>query len=74
MTNSLHVANALNELESEPTLLIWPAALGIYIPDSFQGKVAESVLRAYDLTNYLLGLMVSTSTEHSHVQRTGWLK
>ena len=51
MTNSLHVANALNELESEPTLLMtWDTH-----SDSFQGKVAESVLRAYDFDQLFIG-------------------
>ncbi len=48
MTNSLHVANALNELENEPTLLMTDS-------ESFQGKVAESVLRSYDFDQLFIG-------------------
>ena len=47
MTNSLHVANALSELEHEPVLLMTG---GTWDPhsESFQGQVAEQVLRSYD--------------------------
>ncbi|MEZ8626235.1 DeoR/GlpR family DNA-binding transcription regulator [Vibrio splendidus] len=54
MTNSLHVANALNELESEPTLLMTGGTWDTH-SDSFQGKVAESVLRAYDFDQLFIG-------------------
>lgn len=54
MTNSLHVANALNELESEPTLLMTGGTWDTH-SDSFQGQVAESVLRAYDFDQLFIG-------------------
>ena len=54
MTNSLHVANALNELENEPTLLMTGGTWDTH-SDSFQGKVAESVLRAYDFDQLFIG-------------------
>nr|WP_243454232.1 DeoR family transcriptional regulator [Oceanisphaera pacifica] len=54
MTNSLAVANALRELEPEPTLLMtggtWDAS-----SDSFQGQVAEQVLRSYDFDQLFIG-------------------
>ncbi len=54
MTNSLYVANALNALENEPTLLMtggtWDAR-----SESFQGQVAESVLRSYDFDQLFIG-------------------
>lgn len=54
MTNSLNVANALNELEDEPTLLMTG---GTWDPHSeaFQGQVAESVLRSYDFDQLFIG-------------------
>jgi len=54
MTNSLYAANALNELESEPILLMTG---GTWDPhsDSFQGQVAESVLRSYDFDQLFIG-------------------
>ncbi|WP_064601497.1 DeoR/GlpR family DNA-binding transcription regulator [Photobacterium sp. J15] len=54
MTNSLNVANALNELENEPTLLMTG---GTWDPHSeaFQGQVAESVLRSYDFDQLFIG-------------------
>ncbi|MGR5119869.1 DeoR/GlpR family DNA-binding transcription regulator [Vibrio astriarenae] len=54
MTNSLMVANALNELENEPTLLMTG---GTWDPhsESFQGQVAESVLRSYDFDQLFIG-------------------
>src|SRR5690606_39902199 len=47
MTNSLSVANALRDLEHEPALLMTG---GTWDPhsESFQGQVAEQVLRSYD--------------------------
>lgn len=54
MTNSLHVANALNALESEPTLLMTGGTWDAH-SESFQGKVAESVLRAYDFDQLFIG-------------------
>ena len=54
MTNSLAVANALRELEPEPTLLMtggtWDAS-----SESFQGQVAEQVLRSYDFDQLFIG-------------------
>jgi DeoR/GlpR family transcriptional regulator of sugar metabolism len=54
MTNSLHVANALSELEHEPVLLMTG---GTWDPhsDSFQGQVAEQVLRSYDFDQLFIG-------------------
>lgn len=54
MTNSLSIANALHELENEPTLLMtggtWDAS-----SEAFQGKVAELVLRSYDFDQLFIG-------------------
>lgn len=54
MTNSLQLANAINELENEPTLLMTG---GTWDPHSasFQGKVAEQVLRSYDFDQLFIG-------------------
>jgi len=54
MTNSLTVAAALRELESEPALLMTG---GTWDPhsESFQGQVAEQVLRAYDFDQLFVG-------------------
>lgn len=54
MTNSLQVANALRELEHEPILLMTG---GTWDPhsESFQGQVAESVLRSYDFDQLFIG-------------------
>ena len=54
MTNSLNVANALRELENEPTLLMtggtWDSR-----SEAFQGQLAEQVLRAYDFDQLFIG-------------------
>lgn len=54
MTNSLAVANALRELENEPTLLMtggtWDAR-----SESFQGQLAEQMLRAFDFDQLFIG-------------------
>ncbi|MCL1078051.1 DeoR family transcriptional regulator [Parashewanella spongiae] len=54
MTNSLKLANAIHELEDEPTLLMtggtWDPHSG-----SFQGQVAEQVLRSYDFDQLFIG-------------------
>ena len=54
MTNSLSVANALRELENEPTLLMtggtWDAR-----SESFQGQLAEQMLRAFDFDQLFIG-------------------
>lgn len=54
MTNSLHVANALRELENEPTLLM---SGGTWDPhfEAFQGQVAEQALRGYDFDQAFIG-------------------
>lgn len=54
MTNSLHVARALSELEHEPVLLMTG---GTWDPhsESFQGQVAEQVLRSYDFDQLFIG-------------------
>ncbi|MDG3087087.1 DeoR family transcriptional regulator [Vibrio hannami] len=54
MTNSLYVANALKELENEPTLLMTGGTWDNR-SDSFQGQVAESVLRSYDFDQLFVG-------------------
>lgn len=54
MTNSLQVANTLCELEHGPTLLMtggtWDTRSA-----SFQGQVAEQVLRSYDFDQLFIG-------------------
>ena len=54
MTNSLAVASTLNELENEPTLLMTG---GTWDPtsESFQGQVAEQVLKSYDFDQLFIG-------------------
>lgn len=54
MTNSLHVATAIRELEPEPVLLMTG---GTWDPhsESFQGQVAEQVLRSYDFDQLFIG-------------------
>ena len=54
MTNSLQVANALSELENEPTLLMTGGTWDMR-SESFQGNVAESVLRSYDFDQLFIG-------------------
>lgn len=54
MTNSLLLANELTHLECEPTVLMtggtWDSR-----SESFQGKVAETTLRAYDFDQLFIG-------------------
>ncbi|TIC83386.1 DeoR/GlpR family DNA-binding transcription regulator [Crenobacter intestini] len=54
MTNALNVAAALRELENEPTLLMTG---GTWDPhsESFQGQIAEQVLRSYDFDQLFIG-------------------
>jgi len=54
MTNSLNVANALRDIEHEAVLLMTG---GTWDPhsDSFQGQVAEQVLRSYDFDQLFIG-------------------
>jgi DeoR/GlpR family transcriptional regulator of sugar metabolism len=54
MTNSMHVAKALTDLEQEPVLLMTG---GTWDPhsESFQGQVAEQVLRSYDFDQLFIG-------------------
>ncbi|KRW61027.1 DeoR/GlpR family DNA-binding transcription regulator [Pseudomonas sp. TTU2014-080ASC] len=54
MTNSLNVARAICELEHEPVLLMTG---GTWDPhsESFQGQVAEQVLRSYDFDQLFIG-------------------
>ncbi len=54
MTNSLNVAGSLRELENEPTLLMTG---GTWDPhsESFQGQIAEQVLRSYDFDQLFIG-------------------
>lgn len=54
MTNSLHIANSLLERENEPQVLMsggtWDAQ-----SHSFQGQMAEQVLRAYNFDQAFIG-------------------
>jgi len=54
MTNSLDVATCLRELENEPTILMtggtWDAR-----SDSFQGQLAEQMLKEYDFDQLFIG-------------------
>ncbi|NKF51896.1 DeoR family transcriptional regulator [Shewanella sp. WXL01] len=54
MTNSLSLANQIHELENEPTLLMTG---GTWDPhsESFQGQVAEQVLRSYNFDQLFIG-------------------
>ncbi|WP_286234157.1 DeoR/GlpR family DNA-binding transcription regulator [Thalassotalea sediminis] len=54
MTNSLAIASDIHALENEPTMLMTG---GTWDPhsESFQGKVAESVLRSYDFDQLFIG-------------------
>ncbi|OOE33659.1 MULTISPECIES: DeoR/GlpR family DNA-binding transcription regulator [Salinivibrio] len=54
MTNSLQVANAIRELEHEPTLLMTGGTWDTH-SESFQGQVAEQTLRAYDFDQLFVG-------------------
>ncbi|KAE9525862.1 DeoR/GlpR family DNA-binding transcription regulator [Testudinibacter aquarius] len=54
MTNSLAVAKQLTELENEPTLLMTGGTWDIR-SESFQGQVAEQVLRSYDFDQLFIG-------------------
>src|SRR5690625_7381034 len=68
MTNSLHIANALRELENEPTLLMTG---GTWDPRSegFQGQLAEQVLRSYNFDHLFIcadGLDLTTGTTTSN--------
>ncbi|QFU25063.1 DeoR family transcriptional regulator [Shewanella eurypsychrophilus] len=54
MTNALQLASAIHELEHEPTLLMTG---GTWDPhsESFQGQVAEQVLRSYNFDQLFIG-------------------
>ena len=54
MTNSLSVARELRALENEPTLLMTGGTWDTR-SESFQGKVAEQVLRSYDFDQLFIG-------------------
>ncbi|SUT89387.1 DeoR family transcriptional regulator [[Actinobacillus] rossii] len=54
MTNSLSVATELRSLENEPTLLMTGGTWDTR-SESFQGKVAEQVLRSYDFDQLFIG-------------------
>ena len=54
MTNSLSVATELRALEYEPTLLMTGGTWDTR-SESFQGKVAEQVLRSYDFDQLFIG-------------------
>ncbi|MGQ9424793.1 DeoR/GlpR family DNA-binding transcription regulator [Gilvimarinus sp. F26214L] len=54
MTNSISIANALRELENEPTILMTG---GTWDPRSegFQGQLAEQMLRSYNFDQFFIG-------------------
>jgi DeoR/GlpR family transcriptional regulator of sugar metabolism len=54
MTNSITIANALRELENEPTILMTG---GTWDPKSegFQGQLAEQMLRSYNFDQFFIG-------------------
>ena len=54
MTNSMKIASRLHELENEPTILMTG---GTWDPtsESFQGQIAEQVLRSYDFDQLFIG-------------------
>lgn len=54
MTNSIQLANAINELEHEPTLLMTGGTWDTH-SESFQGRVAEQSLRAYNFDQLFIG-------------------
>jgi DeoR/GlpR family transcriptional regulator of sugar metabolism len=54
MTNSLAIASDLHALENEPTLLMTGGTWDTH-SESFQGQVAESVLRSYDFDQLFIG-------------------
>ena len=54
MTNSLSVATEIRALENEPTLLMTGGTWDTR-SESFQGKVAEQVLRSYDFDQLFIG-------------------
>ena len=54
MTNSMYVANELRSLENEPTLLMTGGTCD-KASESFQGKVAEQVLRSYNFDQLFIG-------------------
>ncbi|MAD44575.1 MAG: XRE family transcriptional regulator [Oceanospirillaceae bacterium] len=54
MTNSLTVANAIRELENEPTLLMSGGTWDAH-SESFQGQIAEQVIRSYDFDQLFIG-------------------
>ncbi|MFT5677372.1 MAG: DeoR/GlpR family transcriptional regulator of sugar metabolism [Paraglaciecola sp.] len=54
MTNSLHVASNLLEQENEPTVLMSGGTWDTQ-SHSFQGKMAEQILRAYNFDQAFLG-------------------
>lgn len=54
MTNSLQLAVAINELEHEPTLLMTGGTWDRH-SESFQGRVAEQVLRSYNFDQLFIG-------------------
>lgn len=54
MTNSLSVATALHSLENEPTLLMTGGTWDTR-SESFQGNIAEQVLRSYDFDQLFIG-------------------
>lgn len=54
MTNSLAIANKLQTLENEPTILMTGGTWDTH-SESFQGQVAENSLRSYDFDQLFIG-------------------
>ena len=54
MTNAINAANRLLSLENEPTLLM-PGGTWDPHSESFQGQVAEQVVRSYDFDQLFIG-------------------
>jgi len=54
MTNSVSIANKLQTLENEPTLLMTGGTWDTH-SESFQGQVAENSLRSYDFDQLFIG-------------------
>lgn len=76
MTNSLAVANQLRDLENEPTILM-PGGTWDKRSESFQGKLAEKMLREYNFDQLFIGADgldiergSSTYNEYTYLSRT----
>ena len=54
MTNSIHLANKINMLKNQPTLLMTGGTWDNH-SESLQGRVAEQVLKSYDFDQLFIG-------------------